>query len=65
MANEKQHSDRILNEQKKYLQKLAERADSDPTRLCIYLPGGTNLQEVHGIRNKGRPREKWIKNVLT
>ena len=57
-------SEKIYTQQSNYLRKIAERERDDPTRASIFEAGGMVLRRPAGARDRGRPRKKWIDNLL-
>ena len=54
---------KILQQQVKYISKLAERDHDDPTRNCVFKPDSIELIK-NSARGRGRPRLKWSTDCL-
>ena len=59
IAGERRLSDKLTQQQVRYLSKLASRDDDDPTRTCIFERGCRNLLQKVVRRKPGRPRVRW------
>ena len=56
-------SEKIQQQQFKYMEKIAARSGDDPARLCVFEPGSENFKEQTGTRSRGRPRTTWRSSV--
>ena len=63
IARETPLSAKIHRQQCSDFEKLAGRVHGDPTRTCIFEPGGTALRSLGRGRGRGRPRLKWIDKI--
>jgi len=43
----------------RYMKKIANREDEDPTRLLVFKPNTCKLRKVHEKKGRERPRTTW------
>ena len=63
IAGDEQLSQKMLQQQKKYWQKLVARDAEDPARKMILKPDSNEMRILVEKRRRGRPRKRWTEQL--